>query len=262
MVPNPYTPSNSSPFHPPQAHTPVQNERRPGTRVSLAEHQWASRNGYVDPRVAPLELYGRPPLVTPRPGSSRSSAPVPGSPQTWSGATPGMGPSNSNYPMPFTSFDSTRHSSPSLSASSQSPSSRTANSSSSSSRASPSTSTNGSTKECSHCHAKSTPLWRREPQTLRTLCNACGLYLQQRNKLRPQELIDADEDDDEEEDPASYDPNSPECSHCHTHQTSVWRRSKEGQQLCNACGVYSRLRGRDRPLSLKRNKIKPRSKHN
>lgn len=26
-------------------------------------------------------------------------------------------------------------------------------------------------------------------------------------------------------------------------------------------GVYSRLRGRDRPLSLKRNKIKPRTKH-
>lgn len=116
-----------------------------------------------------------------------------------------------------------------------------------------------SPKSCSHCHATSTPLWRREPGTLKPLCNACGLYLQQRNKLRPQELIDADLDDEEED--SARDAGGPECSHCHTRNTSVWRRSKSGAQLCNACGVYVRLRGRDRPLSLKRNKIKPRSKH-
>ncbi|KAJ7580562.1 hypothetical protein C8J56DRAFT_1169280 [Mycena floridula] len=120
-------------------------------------------------------------------------------------------------------------------------------------------STGSSVKMCSHCHATSTPLWRREPVTLRPLCNACGLYLQQRNKLRPQELIDADNDDDSSD--GSGDGTGPECSHCHTHNTSVWRRSKTGDQLCNACGVYSRLKGKDRPLSLKRNKIKPRSKH-
>ncbi|KAK0443976.1 uncharacterized protein EV420DRAFT_1018313 [Desarmillaria tabescens] len=114
-------------------------------------------------------------------------------------------------------------------------------------------------KSCSHCHATSTPLWRREPVTLKPLCNACGLYLQQRNKLRPQELIDADLDDGSEE--SDKDATGPECSHCHTRNTSVWRRSKTGEQLCNACGVYLRLRGRERPLSLKRNKIKPRSKH-
>jgi len=49
-------------------------------------------------------------------------------------------------------------------------------------------------RSCSHCHARTTPLWRRDPSTLKPLCNACGLYLQQRNKLRPQELIDADDD--------------------------------------------------------------------
>ncbi|KAF8076984.1 hypothetical protein FPV67DRAFT_1445520 [Lyophyllum atratum] len=114
-------------------------------------------------------------------------------------------------------------------------------------------------KVCSHCHATSTPLWRREPTTLKPLCNACGLYLQQRQKHRPQELIDADAADDS--DVSDGDTSGPECSHCHTHHTSVWRRSKTGAQLCNACGVYSRLRGRDRPLSLKRNRIKPRSKH-
>ncbi|EFI27811.1 transcription factor GATA-4, partial [Coprinopsis cinerea okayama7 len=50
-------------------------------------------------------------------------------------------------------------------------------------------------KKCSHCQATSTPLWRRDPSTFKPLCNACGLYLQQRNRLRPQELIDADTDD-------------------------------------------------------------------
>jgi transcription elongation factor Elf1 len=114
-------------------------------------------------------------------------------------------------------------------------------------------------KICSHCKATSTPLWRRDPRTQNQLCNACGLYLQQRNKLRPQQLIDADSDEPLQ---VSYPPNAPECSHCHTRNTSVWRRSKDGAQLCNACGVYRRLRGKDRPLSLKRNRIKPRTKHN
>ncbi|KAF7312878.1 GATA zinc finger domain-containing protein [Mycena kentingensis (nom. inval.)] len=118
-------------------------------------------------------------------------------------------------------------------------------------------------KECFHCHVTTTPLWRREPQTQRPLCNACGLYLQQRNKLRPQELIDADRDDSDDE--INRIPDSeytgPKCSHCLTRQTSVWRRNKAGQQVCNACGVYARLRGKERPLSLRRNKIKPRTKH-
>ncbi|PPQ92765.1 hypothetical protein CVT25_003874 [Psilocybe cyanescens] len=115
-------------------------------------------------------------------------------------------------------------------------------------------------KSCSHCHATSTPLWRRDPSTMKPLCNACGLYLQQRNKLRPQELIDAD-DDGSTSDESDVNYVGPECSHCRTHHTSVWRRSKTGEQLCNACGVYLRLRGKPRPLSLKRNKIRPRSKH-
>lgn len=113
-------------------------------------------------------------------------------------------------------------------------------------------------KRCSHCQATSTPLWRRNPMNMQPLCNACGLYLQQRNKLRPQELIDASIEDDESTDESDIDPSAPRCSHCQTHVTSVWRRSKTGEQLCNACGVYLRLRGKPRPLSLKQKKIKPR----
>ncbi|KAJ7346199.1 hypothetical protein DFH08DRAFT_781055 [Mycena albidolilacea] len=137
-------------------------------------------------------------------------------------------------------------------------------SSSGSRRSSIASSISGSGKTCSHCAATSTPLWRRDPTTHRPLCNACGLYLQQRNKMRPAALIAADQRDDEDEglDPdADVALGTPECSHCHTLRTSVWRRSKTGAKLCNACGVYVRLRGRDRPLSLRRNKIRPRCKH-
>ncbi|KDQ55165.1 hypothetical protein JAAARDRAFT_60115 [Jaapia argillacea MUCL 33604] len=121
-------------------------------------------------------------------------------------------------------------------------------------------------KVCSHCNATSTPLWRRNPTTLQPLCNACGLYLQQRSKLRPQELIDADRDSEGSDresggDDGDDDGTGPQCSHCGTRKTSVWRRSKEGAQVCNACGVYQRLRGTERPLSLKKNKVKPRTKH-
>ncbi|KAJ6487368.1 hypothetical protein C8R47DRAFT_1216144 [Mycena vitilis] len=78
-------------------------------------------------------------------------------------------------------------------------------------------------------------------------------------KQCPAALIAADQHDEHED--GEIEPGTPECSHCHTHRTSVWRRSKSGAKLCNACGVYARLRARDRPLSLARNKIRPRCKH-
>ncbi|KAF7349835.1 GATA zinc finger domain-containing protein [Mycena venus] len=116
-------------------------------------------------------------------------------------------------------------------------------------------------KKCYHCGTTSTPLWRRDPETHGTLCNACGLYLQQRHAQRPQQLIDADHDEEEGSDGGSDGaPEGPECNHCHTRQTSVWRRDKAGNQVCNACGVYQRFCGKERPLSLKRNRVKPRAR--
>ncbi|KAJ7917778.1 hypothetical protein B0H13DRAFT_1608029 [Mycena leptocephala] len=117
----------------------------------------------------------------------------------------------------------------------------------------------GVIKQCYNCGRTSTPLWRRDPSTQRTLCNACGLYLQQRHHQRPQALIDADEVEGSEESFGA--PDGPECSHCHTRQTSVWRRNKDGDQVCNACGVYQRLRGKERSLTSSKSKIKPRPKH-
>ncbi|KAJ7187644.1 hypothetical protein GGX14DRAFT_610622 [Mycena pura] len=130
----------------------------------------------------------------------------------------------------------------------------------SSRRGSASSAASANVKTCSHCAATTTPLWRRDPATHRPLCNACGLYLQQRQKMRPAALIAADAATSDSETDAD-DAAGPSCSHCGTRRTSVWRRSKAGARVCNACGVYARLRGRERPLALRRNKIRPRCKH-
>ncbi|KAF7376969.1 GATA zinc finger domain-containing protein [Mycena sanguinolenta] len=109
-----------------------------------------------------------------------------------------------------------------------------------------------SVKQCSNCGRLSTPLWRRDSNTGRTLCNACGLYQQHRNEPRPKTLIDAD--NDEEEEPIIG--NGPQCSHCGTRKTSVWRRNKDGEQV-----FYYRVNGRERPLTMKPSKVKPRASH-
>ncbi|PBK75324.1 GATA-domain-containing protein, partial [Armillaria solidipes] len=41
------------------------------------------------------------------------------------------------------------------------------------------------------------------------------------------------------------------CTNCQTTDTPLWRRSPEGQPLCNACGLFYKLHGVVRPLSLK-----------
>lgn len=120
-------------------------------------------------------------------------------------------------------------------------------------------------KCCSHCQTTSTPLWRRDPASGRPLCNACGLYVQQHDKSRPQKLIDADvtkavADGDDEE--GAEDPSGRFCSHCKATKTSVWRRCKLSQELlCNACGVYVRLKGVPRPVAYKQKQVKPRMRH-
>ncbi|CDK28859.1 unnamed protein product [Kuraishia capsulata CBS 1993] len=56
--------------------------------------------------------------------------------------------------------------------------------------------------------------------------------------------------------PISSRPN--ECSNCHTLKTPLWRRDATGNTLCNACGLFHKLHGTMRPLSLKTDVIKKR----
>lgn len=41
-------------------------------------------------------------------------------------------------------------------------------------------------------------------------------------------------------------------SNCHTNSTPLWRRSPEGETICNACGLYLKARNAPRPTNLKR----------
>lgn len=45
------------------------------------------------------------------------------------------------------------------------------------------------------------------------------------------------------------------CSNCHTDKTSLWRRNSMGEPVCNACGLYYKLHGVNRPLAMKKDSI-------
>jgi GATA-binding protein len=50
------------------------------------------------------------------------------------------------------------------------------------------------------------------------------------------------------------------CTNCFTQTTPLWRRDPEGHPLCNACGLFLKLHGVVRPLSLKTDVIKKRNR--
>ncbi|XP_074594049.1 uncharacterized protein LOC141849566 [Brevipalpus obovatus] len=56
------------------------------------------------------------------------------------------------------------------------------------------------------------------------------------------------------------------CSNCDTSVTSLWRCNNKGESVCNACGLYYKLHGVPRPLTMKKDSIqtrkrKPKSSH-
>ncbi|KAI0996698.1 hypothetical protein K3495_g11485 [Podosphaera aphanis] len=52
----------------------------------------------------------------------------------------------------------------------------------------------------------------------------------------------------------------PTCMNCQTSTTPLWRRDEVGSVLCNACGLFLKLHGRPRPISLKTDVIKSRNR--
>lgn len=52
----------------------------------------------------------------------------------------------------------------------------------------------------------------------------------------------------------------PTCMNCSTQTTPLWRRTQEGNSMCNACGLFWKLHHVNRPLSLKTDIIKKRKR--
>lgn len=52
----------------------------------------------------------------------------------------------------------------------------------------------------------------------------------------------------------------PQCKNCLTSHTPLWRRDKDGSMLCNACGLFHKMHGRARPISLKTDQIRHRNR--
>lgn len=50
------------------------------------------------------------------------------------------------------------------------------------------------------------------------------------------------------------------CSNCRTSTTSLWRRNTMGEPVCNACGLYFKLHGVNRPLAMKKESIQTRKR--
>ncbi|CAK5284840.1 unnamed protein product [Mycena citricolor] len=123
-----------------------------------------------------------------------------------------------------------------------------------------SASSSSSSKNCSHCRTTTTPLWRRHPMTHKTLCNACGLYFIQWGAMRPVDLYDTSGAGTGPAASAGVDTRQ-ECTNCETRTASTWRRNKAGDTVCNACGVYERTNGRPRPVELRSDRVKHRTRH-
>ncbi|KAK3847172.1 MAG: hypothetical protein J3R72DRAFT_357569, partial [Linnemannia gamsii] len=124
---------------------------------------------------------------------------------------------------------------------------------------------------CYNCGVTKTPLWRRTADRLHSLCNACGLYykqykmnrpLQQRRQ-QPKKRRQQKPKHQKQETSSTTTPTPTattaittiECANCGQTETPLWRKDAKGQSICNACGLYSRLHQRDRPVSMRKSNI-------
>ncbi|KAK0457046.1 uncharacterized protein EV420DRAFT_1644196 [Desarmillaria tabescens] len=115
--------------------------------------------------------------------------------------------------------------------------------------------------ECSNCGATHTPLWRRGLND-ELNCNACGLYCKLHKRPRPKTMRNTHGEGRTQSTPRQESVDvMAQCYNCHTTTTPLWRKDDEGKTVCNACGLYYKLHGSARPISMKSDVIRKRSRH-
>ncbi|KAH6912161.1 GATA-binding factor 6-B [Coprinopsis sp. MPI-PUGE-AT-0042] len=115
--------------------------------------------------------------------------------------------------------------------------------------------------ECSNCGATHTPLWRRGLND-ELNCNACGLYCKLHKRPRPKSMRNSHGEGRQQAAPRQETVDvMAQCYNCHTTATPLWRKDDEGKTVCNACGLYYKLHGSARPISMKSDVIRKRSRH-
>lgn len=137
--------------------------------------------------------------------------------------------------------------------------------------------------ECSNCGATHTPLWRRGLND-ELNCNACGLYCKLHKRPRPKSMRSSHPEGGRSSQSAPRQEvvevttgrssritrgttqltgaaGTAQCYNCHTTATPLWRKDDEGKTVCNACGLYYKLHGSARPISMKSDVIRKRSRH-
>lgn len=144
--------------------------------------------------------------------------------------------------------------------------------------------------QCVNCGATKTPLWRRDAN-FELQCNACGLYEKLHKAPRPKSLKQRRNERKNLTNPnsspdhqgsstiagaGSISPTSDSsnkhdewmgihagaaCANCGTSTTPLWRKDREGRIICNACGLYYKLHNSHRPVTMRMDAIKRRSRY-
>ncbi|ELU09033.1 hypothetical protein CAPTEDRAFT_121668 [Capitella teleta] len=106
-------------------------------------------------------------------------------------------------------------------------------------------------RECANCGSTYAPLWRWNG-TGHLLCNACGVHVMS-GFAKPVMKTSGGRRSVSRRVGLS-------CANCHTSTTTLWRRNNEGEPVCNACGLYFKLHGVNRPMSMKKEGIQTRKR--
>jgi hypothetical protein len=112
---------------------------------------------------------------------------------------------------------------------------------------------------CYNCGVTKTPLWRRTPDRVHSLCNACGLYYKQYSTHRPLHIRHKPHSISRTPPPPQEDDEPHvQCVNCMQTQTPLWRKNAQGEPVCNACGLYAKLHQKARPAAMRKTKIQRR----